>query len=106
LDALDECTRENRAEIIGTFREILQFLPVVKVFVTSRPEPDISEFMENAGTPTLQVNASSMAPDIKKFVTDEVRDLRLGRNGVCLYVKSDDLAEEVVRTLTDMADGM
>jgi hypothetical protein len=106
LDALDECTRENRAEIIGTFREILQFLPVVKVFVTSRPEPDISEFMENAGTPTLQVNASSMAPDIKKFVMDEVRDLRLGRNGVCLYVKSDDLAEEVVRTLTDMADGM
>jgi hypothetical protein len=106
VDALDECKEDDRPEIISVFREILQFLPVVKVFVTSRPEPDISRFMEDAGTPTLKVDASFMAPDIKKFVADEVRDLRLGRDGVHLYIKSDDLAEEVVRTLTERADGM
>ena len=106
VDALDECTEDNRPEIISVFREVLQFLPVVKVFVTSRPEPDISIFMEDAGTPTLKVDASFMAPDIEKFVTDEVRDLRLGRNGVHLHIKSDDLAEDIVRTLTERADGM
>jgi hypothetical protein len=106
VDALDECPEDNRPEIIGVFREILQSLPLVKVFVTSRPEPDISRFMEDAGIPTLKVDASFMAPDIEKFVTDEVRDLRLGRNSVRLYIKSDDLAEEVVRTLTEKADGM
>jgi hypothetical protein len=106
VDALDECKNDNRPEIIGVFREILQTLPLVKVFVTSRPEPDISRFMEDAGTPTLKVDASFMGPDIEKFVTDEVRDLRLGRNSVRLYIKSDDLAEEVVRTLTEKADGM
>jgi hypothetical protein len=106
VDALDECTADNRPEIISVFREILQFLPVVKVFVTSRPELDISKFMEDTGTPTLKIDASLMAPDIKKFVEDEVHDLRHGRNSVRLYIKSDDLAEEVVRTLTEKADGM
>jgi hypothetical protein len=106
VDALDECKEDNRPETISIFREMLQSLPLVKVFVTSRPEPDISRFMEDAGTPTLKVDASFMAPDIEKFVKDEVRDLRLGRNGVHLHIKSDDLAEEVVRTLTERADGM
>jgi hypothetical protein len=106
VDALDECIENNRPEIISVFREMLLSLPLVKVFVTSRPETDITRFMEDAGTPTLKVDASFMGPDIEKFVTDEVRDLRLGRNGVRLYIKSDALAEEVVRTLTDKADGM
>jgi len=106
VDALDECTRDNRPEIIGVFRDILQSLPIVKVFVTSRPEPDISRFMEEASTPALKIDASFMAADIDKFVTDEVRDLRLGRNGVHLYIRSDDLAQEVVRTLSEKADGM
>jgi hypothetical protein len=106
VDALDECIEDNRPEIISVFREMLLSLPLVKVFVTSRPETDITRFMEDAGTPTLKVDASFMGPDIEKFVTDEVRDLRLGRNGVRLYIKSDALAEEVIRTLTEKADGM
>jgi hypothetical protein len=106
VDALDECKEFNRPEIISVFRELLQSLPLVKVFVTSRPEPDIIRFMEDAGTPTLKVDASLMGPDIERFVTEEVRDLRLGRNGVRLYIKSDDLVEEVVRTLTENANGM
>ena len=106
VDALDECIEDNRPEIVSVFREMLLSLPLVKVFVTSRPETDITRFMEDAGTPTLKVDASFMGPDIEKFVTDEVRDLRLGRNGVRLYIKSDALAEEVVHTLTEKADGM
>ena len=106
VDALDECKEFNRPEIISVFRELLQSLSLVKVFVTSRPEPDIIRFMEDAGTPTLKVDASLMGPDIERFVTEEVRDLRLGRNGVRLYIKSDDLVEEAVRTLTENANGM
>lgn len=106
VDALGECTKDNLPEIIGVFVEMLRSLPLVKVFVTSRPETDITRFMEDAGTPTLKVDASFMGPDIEKFVTDEVRDLRLGRNGVTLCIKSDDLAEEIVRTLTERANGM
>ena len=106
VDALDECKEDSRPEIIGAFREILQSLPLVKVFVTSRPEPDIIRFMEDAGTPTLKVDASLMRPDIEKFVKEEVHDLRHGRNGVQLYIKSDDLVEEVVRILTEKANGM
>jgi hypothetical protein len=106
VDALDECKEFNRPEIISVFRELLQSLPLVKVFVTSRPEPDIIRFMEDAGTPTLKVGASLMRPDIEKFVKEEVHDLRHGRNGVQIYIKSDDLVEEVVRALTEKANGM
>jgi hypothetical protein len=106
VDALDECTKDDLPEIIGVFRDMLRSLPLVKVFVTSRPDTDITRFMEDAGTPTLKVDASFTGPDIEKFVTDEVRDLRLGRNGVQLCIKLDVLAEEVVRTLTEKADGM
>jgi len=106
VDALDECAQGNRPEMVDLLREISQYLPLVRIFVTSRPETDIIRVMEDAGTPTLQVDASFMAPDIRRFVTDEVRDLRIGRNGVRLCIKSDDVADEVVRTLTERADGM
>ncbi|KAM0723401.1 hypothetical protein Q7P37_000387 [Cladosporium fusiforme] len=106
VDALDECTSKNRPDMLAFLREITKRVPLAKIYVTSRPEIDIARDMEISGTPTLSIDVSSVAPDIEKYVSDEVQDLRRGRHGVQLCVLSDDLADDIVRTLTAKAHGM
>lgn len=106
VDALDECASSNRPDVIGFIQEVTKRLPHAKFYVTSRPEIDIARVMESSGTPTLEIDVSSVAPDIEKYVSDEVHDLRLGRNGVQLCVSSDELAAEIVHSLTTKAYGM
>lgn len=106
VDALDECVSSNRPGMLGFLREITKRLPLAKIYVTSRPEIDISREMEVGGTPTLKIDISLTAPDIEKYVSDEVHDLRRGRNGVQLCVRSDELADDIIHTLTAKAYGM
>lgn len=108
VDALDECAEEqlHRNKMIRFLDEIRKSLESVKIFITSRREPDIVSAFNNAGTPMVLIEAKNTAPDIERYVKDEVQQLRQGRHGIQLYVSSEALAEEIVRTLVDKADGM
>lgn len=106
VDALDECTYNNRPDMIGFLRQIMQALPLAKIFVTSRPEVDIARTFQAEKLPTLKVDVASVQPDIKKYIEDEGRHLRRGRNGVQLCIRSDALAAEVVQFLTRESAGM
>lgn len=106
VDALDECPKDNRVEMIEFLSLISQGQTSTKVFVTSRREIDIVRAFDNSGTTPIQIEAKSTAKDIQKYVEDEVEALRKGRNGRKLHLPSDSMAAEVVETLTSKANGM
>lgn len=47
VDALDECDRQGRYELLSVLLNKLDELPMVKVLITSRPEPDIAELLQS-----------------------------------------------------------
>lgn len=108
IDALDECTAEhrNRYQMIEFLDQMAKQLGSVKIFITSRREHDIVTAFESARTPMILIEAKNTARDIERYVKDEIQQLRQGRHGHRLYIKSESLANEVVRTLTEKADGM
>lgn len=106
IDALDECVKDKRHHLLGFIKAIGESLPCAKVFVTSRHEQDISEVFEGLTTPTIQIEARSVAADISKYVSSETKRLRKGYNGKRLYVSSDALEEKIITILTEKADGM
>jgi len=105
LDALDECPKPQRPEIISFVSEVIAKMQCAKVFITSRREGDILQAFEGK-TSTIQIEAKNIAADIELYVRDEVAELRKGRHGKRLYLTSDKLQEEIIRTLMSKADGM
>ena len=48
VDALDECDKAGRSDLLSVLLDKLTDLPMVKVMITSRPEPDIEERLRMA----------------------------------------------------------
>ncbi|CCA76781.1 hypothetical protein PIIN_11899 [Serendipita indica DSM 11827] len=46
IDAMDECKEEMRGELIKLLVEKLSSMPKLKLFITSRPEPDITSILQ------------------------------------------------------------
>lgn len=103
VDALDECEEPKRHKMLQFLQEIVDSPPIIKVLVTSRREADIVREFELLKRPTVMVEARNVAADIEKYVTDEVQRLRGAKR---LYVKSDKLEREIIKTLRGKADGM
>ena len=106
IDALDECPENERHRIIGIISGVIKALDGAKIFITSRRESDILRAFEESSTPTIQIKADNVAADIESFVCDEVKKLRKGYNGKKLHITNDFLAERVIKTLTQRAEGM
>jgi hypothetical protein len=103
VDALDECEEPKRHKMLQFLQEIVDSPLIIKVLVTSRREADIVREFELLKRPTVMVEARNVAADIEKYVTDEVQRLRGAKR---LYVKSDKLELEIIKTLRGKADGM
>ncbi|KAF2135404.1 uncharacterized protein K452DRAFT_281591, partial [Aplosporella prunicola CBS 121167] len=107
IDALDECPEdEERPKILRFLTEVMKELPLVRVFITSRREADITYTLESRGTPTIQLEARNMAADIEKYVSNKIERLQSGLDGRKLYVKDECLVQKIIATLTNRADGM
>lgn len=109
FDALDECPKEGRGEVLGFINDVLSQKDIschVKIFVTSRRENDIAEAFRQHNRPTIYIQAERVAADIKTYVRSQVEIFREGKNGRRLYIDSDELKENIVQTLTEKAEGM
>ena len=134
LDALDECTPEQRAELCEFFCKIIelsatpnpsqsaQSTPVsktenkmgntqlvktnvcsIKLFVTSRKEPDIERVFRQRSFPKIEIEAKKVDDDIaiyvKAQIEQRIKDERL-------TLKDMTLKEKILTTLTAKANGM
>ncbi|KAJ4419129.1 hypothetical protein N0V82_005142 [Gnomoniopsis sp. IMI 355080] len=99
LDALDECDKDCRHELMSLFDELLAQAPrPIKLFVASRPDVDITEhFHERA---FINIRATENHEDINKYIHAEVqKHPRWSRLNQAFRI-------EISSTLLHKSDGM
>jgi hypothetical protein len=101
LDALDECNKETRAQLVDVLDALVTHSPrPVKVFISSRPDRDIKHRFEYG--PNVQINAQDNRDDIIKFVDDEINNSpKHWRNSI-----KPDLKKEIYEILVNGSEGM
>ncbi|GFF93905.1 putative ankyrin repeat protein [Aspergillus lentulus] len=81
LDAFDECDPESRGELADALKSLLLLSKnTVKVFISSRPDPDIQCELE--GCTSVSIQASSNQLDIQNFLEEELE--KLAKTTACI----------------------
>ncbi|CAG8939028.1 unnamed protein product [Penicillium salamii] len=97
LDALDECA-EPRKELFDLIDSLVsQSDCLVRVFVSSRPEPEIEERFRDELT--IKTEVPDVKDDIRSFINKKIGELRWNSN-TAVY------REDVVDALVEKSDGM
>ncbi|CAN9401069.1 unnamed protein product [Alternaria sp. RS040] len=68
VDALDECSEEQREKTLEGFRRITQFLPKIRFLMTSRKEADIEDFLLSWPVTRLAIDEECVNKDIDLYV--------------------------------------
>jgi hypothetical protein len=103
IDALDECREEEREKMIKCLIALVKDLPCVKVFVSSRREPDIVDAFAEEPERTIEIEAESVNRDIALFVKWRVDNLIEEKK---LKIVRRQLKDTILETLIANADGM
>ncbi|KAG5809249.1 hypothetical protein H9Q74_014292 [Fusarium xylarioides] len=75
LDALDECDRSTREDLMRALSNLTNQCSKVRVFISSRHDEDILRHFR--GTPVMTIQATDNEQDISSFVEDKLfRDTR------------------------------
>ena len=99
LDALDECEKHKRLELIAILDHVLaEALNPVKIFISSRPDGDIKERLRDRAN--IGINASDNQDDISRFVNSEITKHRKWRK------MPAQLQTQIVETLQEKSQGM
>ena len=103
IDALDECDHKTRRDLLEGLRNIVEKSDnVMKIFVSSRDEPDINCIL--SAHPNLAIDASQNTADIERYAKEEIdnsiRDKRLLLGNI-----PQDLKLEILSTLIGKAGG-
>jgi hypothetical protein len=101
LDALDECHKETRTQLVDILDTLVTQSPKpVKVFISSRPDQDIKHRF-GCG-PNVHIKATDNRDDIAKFVDDKLNNSpEYWQNSI-----NRDLKREICETLVDKSEGM
>ena len=71
LDALDECEECSRTEIVRSLNRLIsQPSGLIKIFISSRPDPDLRIELEHG--PNLEIKAEDNHDDIIKYVDSTI----------------------------------
>lgn len=109
VDALDECTQDERKILCKFLLSITNTtssgtsLGTVKLFVTSRKEPDIEQAFQQNIIPTIVIEATKVDSDIKAYVKAQI-ELRLQDGS--LKIRNMSLKDMIFNNLTKEAGGM
>ncbi|KAH8594471.1 hypothetical protein B0O99DRAFT_687700 [Bisporella sp. PMI_857] len=104
IDALDECPRNAREELMDSLDTICQnSTSLVRFFVSSRPNADIRQHFNK--TPKLEILARRNSGDIVNYVNSEL-DKKIKAGKFLAGHPSEGLVKEVKAVLTEQADGI
>ncbi|KAG8156911.1 hypothetical protein KVR01_013324 [Diaporthe batatas] len=98
LDALDECKPAQRTDLTKIFSSLVERCSNLKIFVSSRPELDLSRWLEVQSSILMHNNATSK--DIATFVREKIAqhpewpDLE------------DELKKHMVKTIVEKSQGL
>jgi len=104
IDALDECDPVRRQDLVLALRRIIsESASVIKIFISSRDDEDIVQWMSMASE--VYIRADDNTRDIEAFINFELE--RAIREKRILYGKvSESLRAEIIQTLNSKANGM
>lgn len=68
VDALDECSEDQREEVVVGFKRITQACPATRVLMTSRKEPDIEDLLDAWCNSQIPLDEGRVNADIDIFV--------------------------------------
>ena len=126
LDALDECTLDQRADLCEFFSDVVESnfhgisrsktfsgsssgdrgpasRGIVKLFVTSRKEPDIERAFLQKSFPKIEIEAAKVDDDISVYTKAQIESrLKDGR----LTLQNMTLKDTILTALTTKAEGM
>jgi len=103
IDALDECERSRRNELLKALLDLQKSAKQLKVFISSRDEDNIVPKLE--GVPNIYIRASDNEVDIARFVEQRVHML-IYDGELPSEVMSDRLKTWLITTLVNGAQGM
>jgi hypothetical protein len=104
IDALDECDREQRQALISALQHIMaNSASLIKVFVSSRYEPDIRSSMEKALH--VRISASESLGDMEAFIQHKLEH-QIQPAWEPYGLVTPDLVAKVKETLHSGANGM
>ncbi|KAJ5497544.1 hypothetical protein N7463_009531 [Penicillium fimorum] len=100
IDAMDECNPDSRDELIDALNSFVSQSNKrhVKIFISSRPDPDIEVQLQNA--PNIGINASDNKGDIQTYLNVEL-DKLAKKNPFIGRLKS-----KILDTLLERCQGM
>ena len=103
VDALDEAPQEQRKKIFKMISNLVNELPCVRIFTTSRKEPDTTKKFSQLKAPTIELEAKDSAEDIEIYVRGKVESLISDEE---LVLEDHSLQDMIIQELISKADGM
>ena len=108
LDALDECTEDQRVDLYEFFARITEYSSgmnngLVKLFVASRKEPDIERTFLRRSVQTIEIEAKKVDSDIRLYIAAQIEQ-RLDDGS--LILNDTMLKDKILTILTSNAGGM
>ena len=103
VDALDECDKETRTALIQYLDDLIaRSSTLIKIFISSRPDPDIR--LQLAYGTNMEIRAVDNHQDIVKYVASTITN----NSSPVFWRKkiSHDLKHRVCETLISNAEGM
>lgn len=103
IDALDECNRDTRRDLILVLKHIITSTEHVRIFLTSRTDGDIQRLLWDF--PSYYINATDNAGDIGVYIKSEIE--RCSREELLLEGEADEqLKTDIITALEMGANGM
>ena len=102
LDALDECSLVQRADLCEFILRLANTGRIVKIFVISRKVLDIERFFQRKSIPKIEVEAAKVDRDIEVYVRAQI-ELLLQNSSL---IGDTALKDKILSTLTAKAGGM
>jgi len=109
FDALDECPNtsgvpSHREQVLDLVADLVELrLPTLHICVTSRPEVDIQDALENLASHSVSLHdESGQRSDIAEYVSSVIRSSSV--RAIRRWRDAD--KEMVIKTLSEKADGM
>jgi hypothetical protein len=100
LDALDECDKSLRGQLIEVFNRLLSTAKGLSIFISSRRDADIKYQFEKKAN--VEIEATDNQNDIITFVAERIESSQLKRR-----IKiPENLQRDVIQTILDKSEGM
>lgn len=104
LDALDECHKQDRLDLMGFFNNIVKVDKPVKILISSRRNVDIERQLQRGIE--ICIKAEDNHADIHKFVQEKIQEDRKRREEQGIRLISEPLQREIVKTVLEKSQGM